>query len=132
MINKGLLRWNCSARGCLVKKSPKWDKLDGCFPREIMPSDIDGMIEINKSFLFLEWKDGGAELPYGQFLALSRLTEVAPVTALIIKGNSETMEIKSIIILWKGELSEEEECDLDGLRSFLTRWSRWAEYGPRG
>lgn len=42
----------------------------------ITPTDIDGFIDFgNKLFVFIECKHGNAPLPYGQRLALERLTD---------------------------------------------------------
>ena len=46
------------------------------YANKITPTDIDGMIEFgDKAFVFMELKFGNKDLPYGQRLALERLTD---------------------------------------------------------
>jgi hypothetical protein len=43
-----------------------WTPLNGCFPRGIRLTDVDGGVEIGGEFLEIEGKPFGAELPTGQ------------------------------------------------------------------
>jgi hypothetical protein len=73
-------RYDCGqSQNCYIQSLPSWDFLDGVFPRGIIPTDIDGMVEVNGHLLFLEEKRAGAGPKTGQlsaFRALSRLPGV--------------------------------------------------------
>lgn len=56
------------------------------FPRGIMPTDIDGMVEINSNFLFIEQKQPGVGLPDGgQGRAMKRLSQLPKVTVVLFR-----------------------------------------------
>lgn len=90
-------RWNChEKRQCYNDTLPSWDYLMEAFPRGIIPTDVDGMVEINGSFLFIEQKRAGAFIPEGQRMALLRLAALSDnVTVLIIReiADSADMEV---------------------------------------
>ena len=53
--------WDCNKDGCFNEKM----RLDfgvfyDCFPGKISFTDVDGIVEINKVALMLEWKSGKA------------------------------------------------------------------------
>ena len=63
-------------------------------PRGIQPSDIDGVIEINHNFLFLECKHPTEKTKRGQRLMLERLAKMRGVTVIrIIRGDDGVEEI---------------------------------------
>lgn len=49
--------------------------------------DIDGFVEINNHFLFVEGKPPRASLDNGQGRALSRLNKLPGVTVVIVEGD---------------------------------------------
>jgi len=69
-------------------------------PRGCIPSDIDGFLEINRHFLFLEAKGPGGELSRGQEMALKRLADVDQITVLIVEwipiNNNTAKEITRV------------------------------------
>jgi len=66
----------------------------------ITPTDLDGMIDFqNLAFVFIELKFANAELPYGQRLALERLTDDIESTgkaAITIVAEHNTSRDKDI------------------------------------
>jgi hypothetical protein len=48
------LRHECLRDGCFQDRLPSWDWMAGCFPRGIMPTDLDGVVEINGHVLFID------------------------------------------------------------------------------
>ena len=77
------LRHVCSDATCYLDLLPWWDDIVDCFdspnkPRHqrIRPTDVDGMVEINGRFLFLEEKGAGVPIPAGQGLAYRRLANL--------------------------------------------------------
>jgi len=61
---------------------------------KITPTDIDGFMDFgNKHFVYLETKHAGADLPYGQKLALERLcdaTTKAGIKSVVIVAEHNT------------------------------------------
>lgn len=82
---------------CLIEQMPNWDDLlEGVKRvRRIMPTDIDGMIEVNRHFLFFERKRAGETLSGGQRVALMHLSELPKTTVFIIRetDNAEKLEL---------------------------------------
>lgn len=64
-----------------------WGPLNDCFQGKVRISDIDGMVERNGFFVFLEQKGAQMQIPVGQDIALSRLAQIQQFTVLIIFGN---------------------------------------------
>lgn len=65
-----------------------WAILDGCFgSTRIKPTDIDGLVERNEHFLFLETKSIGAQIPVGQERAFKALVKVAKATVIVVWGS---------------------------------------------
>lgn len=79
------LRHSCPTDGCYVEKLPCWDDFNEAYPRAIRPTDIDGVVEINGSFLFLEEKGPGVPLQFGQMLMFRRLAERPNVTVVVFR-----------------------------------------------
>lgn len=87
-------RHKCTDKGCYIDSLPSWDFLDGAFPRGIIPTDIDGMVEVNGHVLFLEEKRAGTSIKSGQlsaFRALSLLSNVR--VALTRPGQVSEMQL---------------------------------------
>ena len=64
-----------------------WKILDGCFGESrIKPTDIDGMVERNGNFLFLETKSPGASLPVGQEISFKHLVRRAGAVVMVVWG----------------------------------------------
>lgn len=80
----------CDSKGCYIEQLPWWDDLVECFPSGIGPTDIDGMVELNSRFLFLEEKSAGVGIKNGQRLALKRLCTLPGVTAVIFRPGKES------------------------------------------
>jgi hypothetical protein len=86
------LRHQCTDDTCYLQLLPWWDDICDCFDNPnkahpIRPTDIDGMVEINGHFLFLEEKSAGASVPHGQRVAYERMTALAPgrVTVMFVR-----------------------------------------------
>jgi hypothetical protein len=87
-------RHECADKGCYIKQLPSWDDLIECFPGKIKPTDIDGMVEINGNFLFLEEKSAGATVSDAQGLALRLLAMTADVTVAVFRpGKTSDLEV---------------------------------------
>lgn len=83
--------------------------------------DIDGMLEKNGYFLFLEWKSGSEAIPLGQRIALERLAQQPRTTVIIVHGNREGSEVfayENLSDLTQGEI----EIDLAGFQQKVLNW----------
>lgn len=82
---------DCMHKGCKLKRDPDLEWIRKCFPRSIMPSDVDGMVEINGQFLFIEHKGPGDsfEGSEGQRRALKRLGQQPNVTVLVLRERTD-------------------------------------------
>lgn len=120
------IRHQCEQDGCYKSRLPDWGILDGCFPRGIKPSDVDGIVEINGWFLMLEWKPLNGFLSTGQRLMFQNITANAPKgQALIIFGDKD---VPSEIELWqRGKRQFRQRCDLAFLSWFCQQWGIFAD-----
>ena len=124
------LQWDCSTQGCFNRrKRPKIEMFASCLPGRIAFSDIDGVVEVQGNFLFLEWKSHG-EIPLGQKILFQRLTQFAPATVLIVEGNAETMEVDTIRYVSSGHVDEPFDADVGKLSELIEEWSTWALCNP--
>jgi len=119
------IRWKCQNDGCYLENSlPDWGVLEDVFPRNVFPTDIDGLVEIGGRFLVFEWKRDGAELTDGQEYALTRLTKVSiKISVIIVYGDSKTMDIQYIRVIHNGVSKGKEPCDIDEFKERCRRWS---------
>lgn len=119
------MRWDCEDRGCWkVKCSPNIEYFAGALPRKIAMTDLDGTVEVNGHFLFLEWKSHGADIPVGQRIYFERLTKLSDkIVAVVVAGDPDTMQVDKIKSIYKGRISEWEECSLLDLFDRIKRWS---------
>lgn len=93
-FNSKHLNHKCDRNGCYIDKLPLWDEWIECFPRGIRPADIDGMVEINGRFLFMEEKGLGATLTSGQGYALRRLARQPNTTVVVFRpGKFSELEV---------------------------------------
>lgn len=120
------MRHDCDG-GCYYDTLPSWDYLIECFPRGIRPTDIDGMVEMNGSFLFLEQKGAGVPIQAGQLLAFKRLAELPNVTVVIFRPLG--LEDFDLLVLPKP--GQWEPVTHDGFVSRLRRWATNADAKTR-
>ncbi len=118
------LRWNCDDKGCFRSLCPKLGVFDICFGGRIGMSDIDGVVEINGRFLFLEWKSKGGHLGTGQRIMFERMTALSPkMTAIVVCGEPVSMTVESVQVFTLGKTSPPEAADLDGLKQRIAAWA---------
>ena len=120
------MRWECENRGCWKQKcSPNIEYFAHALPRKIAMTDLDGTVEVNGNFLFLEWKSHSGDIPTGQRIYFERLTKLSPnITAVIVAGNPETMEVERIKTIHSGKVFQWVECDLEGLFQRIEAWAK--------
>ena len=120
------MRWNCDKRGCYnIKQRPKIQEFAECLPGVIAFTDIDGTVEVNGRFLFLEFKSGGPrEIPKGQRIYYERLTRTSErIVVAIVYADAETMEISGICVIRYGIIGTFETCSIDSLKERIHKWS---------
>jgi hypothetical protein len=103
-----------------------WDDLYGCFPRGIRPTDVDGMVELNGRFLFLEEKGEDGALQGGQWLALRRLAKVDGVTVVCFRPAGGELDV----LVMDGEPDKGwKRRSRDWLKLWIRDWAATAEFG---
>lgn len=118
--------------GCYYEQLPDWsDLIDECFPRRIRPTDIDGMVEINGHFLFLEEKRCGVGPDEGQRRALRKLSRRKGITTVFFRpalpGDADKLQVLIF-----------DQCDPEGwqdrtrgwLKEWLADWCASADREP--
>jgi hypothetical protein len=119
------LRHDCDAGGnCFIEKLPSWDALlDGAdFPRGIIPMDIDGFVEINGHYLFLEQKGPGVILCQpGQGHALRSLARLLRVTVAFFRPAGDD----AYDVIWNttGDPTAIVRASQDQLAAMLHAWA---------
>jgi hypothetical protein len=107
-----------------------FDVLEGCFPRGITPTDLDGMVEVNGRFLVFETKLPGTEMPEGQERALRALVATGLFTVLFLQGKPGVTDIEGLQVWrWKDGRFEQREIwppTVSALRRLCERWAKWA------
>lgn len=111
-----------------------YDYLKGAFPRGILPTDIDGEVEINGRFLRFEFKHesrvrSGA-IPRGQLILFERLVSTGFHTVLLI-GFDDSGDPVCVQIYAKGKTVPFREATKDSIRKICADWSEWVERLPR-
>lgn len=119
-------RFDCRERGkCYNETLPNWDELiDGVFPRGIVPTDVDAMVEINDHILFIEQKGPSVPLQEGQRLAFRRLANRERITVLFIRGAEPNLEA---MVYDDQPMQGWKSCTVSQLRQWLIRWASHAD-----
>lgn len=98
-----------------------WACMNGCFGNtRIRPTDVDGMVERNGYFLFIETKKPGAKMPYGQELSYKNLVKRGRITFFVVWGMPAKPELVQVYTT-HGNLPPQ-KCDLAGLRYLVSLW----------
>lgn len=105
----------------------------------ITPTDIDGLIEYqDRLYILLEAKMKGAEMPYGQMLALTRVVDDLAKTkkSILILGTHETstaqdidmglLEVEKFYFNGKWRSPRKKIRVLDAVAEFINRYAQQA------
>ncbi len=122
-------RHDCGTRGCYVRQLPSWDDLIECFPRNIRPTDVDGMVEINDHFLFLEEKGACKSLDRGQRKALQKLASRPRVTVVFFRPTD--LSDLELLVMDGSPPRGWEPYTRDEFRQWLRDWALKADVLPR-
>ena len=127
------MRWDCSPDrdGCYRRLGqPDLTVLDECFPGRIGMTDVDGLVEINGRFLFIEWKRRG-DVPAGQRIMFERLTRHPEFTILVVLGDPGTMTVERYDVFKDGRRRGWRDCDLCTLKRRVSAWADRASRAAR-
>lgn len=119
------LRWDCDRDGCYKDNCiPDWGWLEGLLPRGCRPTDIDGLVEIDKKFLVLEWKSHDAALLLAQKLTFERLTVLSPDILVVVMYAATTAHdsLREIQFIRNGKTHDKVPCTSS---EFAERYRRW-------
>ena len=119
------IRWRCQSNGCyLTECHPKIEVFADCFPNRIAMSDIDGVVEINGHFIFMEWKGHGGKLTDGQKTLINRMTALSEkVIFFVVYGDSKTMEVTEFYRYHKDKRYHY-KAGLDVLKEHFEIWAK--------
>lgn len=119
------LRW--SLNNC-IRKLWDWTALNICFGRKIKLSDIDGFVEVNYHFLFLEGKSKRAKMERGQRQALERLAGVPKIIVILVRGDPPDI---TTVDEWEvlGNSPQTHQGNFQDFADFIRAWFLWADRG---
>ena len=127
----GNLRHCCLHKGCYMETIWDWSPYNECFGDSgIRISDLDGIVERNGHFLFLDGKriNGRGERNYsrGQY-KLYRQLALFGCTVIVFHG--EPPRDVRYVRQWLpgGEFVPEQECDVIALQTLISEWFAVAE-----
>lgn len=108
-----------------ARKLWDWTPLNKCFERNIRVTDIDGFVEVNYHFLYLEGKSKSGYLPRGQKMALERLAKLPQFTVIVFKGDPPDLHT---VIEWEvlGK-NKKYKGDFEEFLEFIHQWFIWVE-----
>jgi hypothetical protein len=119
----------------LIDKMPRvYGFLRGAFPRNILPTDIDGEVEINGHFLRLEFKhekclrDG--RIPRGQAMCFRSLLETGRFT-IFYAGHNSMGEVTCLQIWTSNNIKVLDPCDMARFYLACANWAKYAEKAER-
>jgi hypothetical protein len=117
-------------RDAFLEAAWDWGILDGCFGGKISPSDIDGHVERNGHFLYLEAKGATAVLKRGQEIAIQNRVRDGISTYVVVfggRGKPERLWVYYPAPSSGGNPRRTEPATLEDFRDVCTRWYQYAE-----
>ena len=112
---------NIRDRTKLAKSLWDWEFLNECWGGRIRPTDVDGVVERNGYFLFLEGKPAGGEITKGQEILFKKLTEnFKSASVLILFGEPGfPQEFERI---QNGRISPRKKCNRERIQTICKAW----------
>lgn len=111
-----------------LKNVWNWNILSGCFGKtKIMPTDIDGAVERNQQFLFMDAKEPSVVLDPndGQTKFYLRLAQKPGITVFFVWGHKDQPEAYQVYT--RTGNSRKLTCNLESFRAAVSRWFELAE-----
>jgi hypothetical protein len=109
-------------------KSSFWDWTflnDSFGETKIRVTDIDGMVERNGQFLFIETKKPNEKIPKGQEILHKRLVDTGIFTVMVIWGYPQ--QPTKFSARRKGGNFERDNANLETIKQFVSEWFKWAD-----
>lgn len=104
-----------------------WTAYNDLFsPTKIRISDIDGVVERNGHFLYIETKSPGAEITTGQRIMHDAWIKKGD-SVLVIWGDANRPE--RACLRWRGKAWEYSPCNESTVREIIRRWFHMANTG---
>ena len=123
------LNWNCKEeKKCYIEHVlPNWAIFNECFiPTKIKITDIDGVVERNGWFLFIELKERTKEIKTGQHVLFKKLTQTSDrITVLLLyaQGAAKDMDIREYAMYQKGGMIRNwTPTNTEKIKGMITRW----------
>jgi len=119
----------------LTDKMPRlFGFLRGAFPRGILPTDIDGEVELNGHFLRMEFKHESAlrqgRIPKGQLMCFQALVSTGRFTVLLI-GHDDAGVVTCVEIRGRRGTQQLMDIDQGELFQICQKWSEYVTRQPR-
>lgn len=112
---------NIRNRVLVAERLWDWDFLNECWAGKIRPSDIDGVVERNGQFLFLEGKPTNGNLGQGQEILFKNLThEFKSAEVLVLYG--EPGYPIAYRRIYNGIVSEKKPCNRERIKTICKAW----------
>ena len=125
------LRWDCSKRGCFNEiHRARVEILKDCLPGKISFGDLDGVVQIGKHGLILEFKGPGVDLGVGQRIMFDSFRIHNGLTTFVVGGEPRNLNVHRMMVFRSQGVIPWFEADLDALRSWVVRWVSWARSTP--
>lgn len=110
----------------LIDKMPRlYGFLKGTFPRGILPTDIDGEVELNGNFLRFEFKHDSAlrngRIPKGQLKCFEQLKQTGLFT-IFLTGHDEKGDITCLHVYSKNKTYVIDPCNNERFKIACKRW----------
>ena len=112
------------------KSLPDWGFLRGAFPRGILPSDVDGAVEVNGHFLYDEFKLTGTQDKQGQILMHKRRTLDGISKVLLLEGRTNPTQIHYARLVENGIIGPRKQKSNSDIHDFCRRWAKFVEDKP--
>jgi len=105
-----------------------WEPLNGCFgDTKIRVTDLDGFVERKGSFLVLEAKGPGKDIPAGQRITFDALRETGRFTILIIWGPQN--QPRRALLMTEHREYEYKNADWQTIQNIVSWWFEVADRG---
>lgn len=107
-----------------------YTSIKGCLPYGVTPSDIDGVVEHNGHFLWIETKWERKALSGGQHRMLVELSRVPKMIVCVVSThktptgvqNLYKFDCEAIRMVTPGGLTDWYDIDTDDFKAFLKEW----------
>ena len=117
----------------ICDSTPCFGLLHGCMPRNITPSDLDGIVEINGKFWVIEFKKTGKEVPKGQMFMFNHFINMGFAVSIIWHdGLTRENKITKMKHMISGQQKERVFNNYQEGRESYQKFARWwSGYKPK-